>query len=60
MKLSDAINQAEETLHTIRNEIADHGYWGGPDVDPPGTAALMQSATTMKQMIDLFKKVTEV
>jgi hypothetical protein len=60
MKLSDAINQAEETLRQIQNEIADHGYWGGPDVDPPGTAAMMQSATTMKQMINHFKSVTEL
>lgn len=60
MKLSDAINKAEEALHQNRKEISDDSYWGGPDLDPAGTAAKIQSGVTMRQMIDLFKQVDEL
>lgn len=60
MKLSDVINQAEEALRKIRNDLADRNTWGGPVPDPEGTRALMISSVTLRQSIDMFKKVTEL
>ena len=60
MKLSDVVAQAEESLRDIRNELADHNYWGGPDPSPERTAAMIEKSITMKEMIALFKTVTEI
>lgn len=60
MKLSDAINTAEEALHQIRLEIADTNYWGGPDPDLQGTEALKSSAVVMRQMIEFFRQVDQI